>query len=64
MKFFVQIMAGLGVAAFLIGAAMRIFQSNMLLHAAPVAWWRAAVFFILLGMLYGILEVRDNLRKT
>jgi|GEM_PF-3757151 len=64
MKFFTQLMAGLGVVAFLVGASMRIFQLKMILHASPVAWWRAGVFLILLGMLHGILEVRDSLRKT
>ena len=64
MKFMVHIMAGLGVIAFVVGATMRIFQLNMVLHASPVAWWRAGVFFVLIGILYGILEVRDSLRKT
>jgi hypothetical protein len=61
MKFFVQMMSGLGVALFFVGAIMRILHADLLLNAGPVAWWRASIFFILVAMLYEIIEIRDRL---
>ncbi len=64
MRYFVQIMAGCGIAAFLIGAGLKIFNSEPLLNATPVGWWRASVVFLALGVLYALIEIRDLLRKV
>lgn len=62
MRFFIQILAGLGVAAFFIGAGMKILGAESLLNAAPVAWWRGAMAFLTIGMLYELIEIRDTLQ--
>ncbi len=63
MKYFVQIMAGSGIAAFLVGFIMKLMGAPSLLNGAPVAWWRASVFFLLLGILYALVEIRDESRS-
>ena len=63
MKYFVQIMAGGGIAAFLIGFFMKVKGVDAFLSGAPVAWWRASMFFLFLGILYALIEIRDQLRQ-
>ena len=64
MKYFVQVMAGLGAAAFIVGVLMKFMAVEEFLHGPPVAWWRAAMVFITLGILYALIEIRDHLRST
>lgn len=63
MKYFVQAVAGCGIAAFLIGFFMKIKGADTFLNGAPVAWWRASMFLLGLGILYALVEIRDQLRK-
>jgi hypothetical protein len=62
-KFFVQIMAGCGAAAFFIGALMRMMDAEKLLNAPPEAWWRASMSFLTVGILYALIEIRDTLKS-
>ena len=62
MKYFVQLLAGIGIALFLIGAVMKIQGVELLLNAMPQSWWRASMTFISLGILYALIEIRDELR--
>jgi hypothetical protein len=64
MKYFVQIMAGCGIAAFLVGVMMKIFEAQKMLNAGALGWWRASVVFMALGILYALIEIRDQLRAT
>ena len=64
MKFFVQMMAGCGIVAFIIGALMRMMDVEKLLNAPPEAWWRASMSFLVFGILRALIEIRDSLRKT
>ncbi len=63
MKYVVQILAGCGIAAFLVGVAMRFAGTDLLFHAAAVGWWRVSVFFIGVSILYTLVQIRDELRK-
>jgi hypothetical protein len=56
-------MATCGVAAFLIGTCMKITNVETLLNAQPVAWWRASMAFLTIGILYALIDIRDILRK-
>jgi len=64
MRYFVQIMAGCGIASFLVGFAIKFLDLQPMMNAGAIGWWRASVLFMAIGILYALIEIRDLLRAT
>jgi len=63
MRYFVQIMAGCGIAIFLVGAVMKLQGIEWLMNTPPQGWWRGSLSFLAIGILYALIEIRDELRR-
>jgi len=64
MRVLVQIMATCGVISFGIGSFMKLMNVQHLLNVPPQGWWRAAIAFLAIGVLYVLIDIRDILRKS
>ena len=64
MRVLVQIMATCGVISFVIGSFMKVMNVQHLLNVPPQGWWRAAMGFFAIGILYVLIDIREILRKS
>jgi hypothetical protein len=63
MKLVLQIMGSLGVVAFWIGAAIRLFDWGKILNASAEGWWRASMGLLTIGILFALIEILNELRS-
>ena len=63
-KMLVPLMASLGVFSFVIGGYMKIVNMKQLLNVPPAGWWRASIAFLVIGIMYVLIDIRDILRKS
>ena len=60
MSKFSSILGWIALAAFLVGVIMKLAGVSALLNAPPVAWWRAAIFLVALGILGELQGLRGD----
>ena len=63
MKYLIQILVGCSVVAFVFGVVIRIANTGYILGADAVGWWRASMWSLTMGILYTLIEIRNELGK-